>query len=68
MKELKEEIRLKMATSKSEEEYSTLSLLAVSHNMILLLEDKRWERLPKKLWALRDAHDSLIDALNKRKK
>lgn len=42
-----------------------LDLLATVHNLILLLENKQWERLPKKLCDAKAAYNRAIVNLNK---
>jgi len=60
---LKEEKRVKMVKSDME----TLDLLATIHNLLLCIDSKNWERLPKKTRRVLDSHNRLITKLNQSK-
>jgi len=57
---LKEEKRVKMVDSDME----TLDLLATVHNLLLCIDSKNWERLPKKTKRVLDSHNRFVNKLN----
>jgi hypothetical protein len=58
---LKESVRRNMCKNN----ISTLDIVATGHNLIRCIEDKSWERLPKKLHEFTISYNCLIEDLNK---
>lgn len=58
---LKEDKRVEMLDSDME----TLDLLATIHNLLLCIDSKNWERLPKRTLGVNESYNQLIEKLNK---